>query len=86
MKTYNSIIQLINVPETISRETNGDIAEGMFLSRDAIESLQNGDMFSPLDCMWSYADIVAEEDVTEIKMQLLERGIMCKIITIFPHC
>lgn len=86
MKTYNSIIQLIHVPESVKRETNGDIAEGMFLCRDTVKSLLNGDMSSPLDCMRCYAEVVAEEDVPIIKAQLLERGFMCKAITLFPHC
>ncbi len=85
MKTYNSIIQLIHVPEPVRRETNGDIAEGMILCRDAVESLLNGDMFSPLGCLWSYAEVVTEEDALKIKAQLLEQGFMCKIVTLFQH-
>lgn len=86
MKTFNSIIQLTYVPKTISQETNGDIAEDMFLCQGAMDELLNGNMFSPLDCMWSYAQVFDETDALKAKAQLLERGFGCKIITLFPHC
>ena len=86
MKTYDSIIQLTYVPETLSRETNGDIAAGMFLCSDAVDALLKGDMFSPLDCLFGCASLIDEEDAFKAIAQLTARGILSKVITIFPHC
>lgn len=86
MKTYNSIIQLTFVPETLSRETNGDIAEGMFLCSDAVDALLKGDMFSPLDCLYGYASVIDEKDALKAIAQLTARGIVGRVIILFPHC
>ena len=86
MKTYNSIIQLVYVPEHISQETDGDIAEDMFLCGDAVAALIQGYMFSPLDCMYHYAGVFDESDSAKAKHELLKRGFLCKVITLFPHC
>lgn len=86
MKTYNSIIQLTFVPETLSRETNGDIAEGMFLCSDAVDALLKGDMFSPLDCLYRYASVIDEKDALKAIAQLTARGIVGRVIILFPHC
>lgn len=56
MKTTDSyIIHLDYVPQHIVEATDGDIQEGEYLMIGAVECLLNGQMFSGLDCMWTYA-------------------------------
>lgn len=70
MKTEMYIIQLSYVPVRIYTATNGDIQEGMFLTRDAIDSLLKGEMFSGLDCRWVHATLLTKEDAEKVQRQL----------------
>lgn len=82
MKTQKCIIRLTFVPESICKASDGDIANGMYLQRYAMDSLLNGEMFSGLDCLWGHANIVTEEDAERAVEQLQNFGISARIITI----
>lgn len=80
MKTCKCIIQLEFVPENIIRETDGDIAKGMYLRRSAVDCLLRGEMFSGLDCMWSFASLLPEGIAMQAKQRLFKLGMIGKII------
>lgn len=82
MKTTDCLILLGFVPDSIKRNTDGAIDEGMFLTGDAVNCLLKGEMFSVLDCMWHYATLISRADAEQAIRQLKEYNIVGEIIKI----
>lgn len=82
MKTTDCLILLTFVPDSIKRNTNGDIDEGMFLTGDAVDSLLKGDMFSGLACMWHYATLISRADAEQAIRQLKQFNIIGEMVKI----
>lgn len=80
--TDNYIIRLDYVPKHIVHATDGDIQEGEYLMSGAVECLLNGQMFSPLDCMWGYAHTFNEETAIKACNQLTKFNILASRIKI----
>lgn len=82
MKTNDCLILLEFVPDSIKRNTNGDIDEGMFLTGDAVDCLLKGEMFSGLNCMWHYASLISRTDAEQAIRQLKEFNILGALVKI----